>query len=379
MKNNLVLTLLLFTSIFSFGQQTIDGNLKELFKAELKNEIISNAVLQVYSKSKGINIQLFEKELNAEETVEANSPFYTASITKMLTATAIGILNDRKLLSFNDTISKYLPDELLKGLHVFEGKEYSKKITIAHLLQHTSGLPDYFEDQTTNGTPNIISQLFITPDKIWTPKAIIEFTKINMTPHFIPGKGYHYTDTEYVLLGLIIEKVSGLKLDAFFKQEIFKPLKMNQSYINLKSTPINKTLPLMKFYASDTEISSLQSLSADWSGGGLVATTKDLIRFLEAFNKNKIVKNDTRLQMQNWEPETYGMDYGFGVRKVSFKKLMNQNTNLTVIGHSGSTASFLWYCPQTDTYVSGTLNQTEANKNALLMVFKILNLIQKKY
>ncbi|MDP2541820.1 serine hydrolase domain-containing protein [Tenacibaculum discolor] len=373
MKQSKILGLLIFISIGAFGQQDIRKEIALLLKDELQNENIKSGLMHVYSETRGIDIQLAKSK---EDSISIQSPFYTASVTKMLTATAIGILKDQKKLNFEDSIAKYLPDSLTYNLHVIDGKEFSKAITITHLLQHTSGLPDYFTDDTIDGSPNIINQLLADTNKIWLPKEMIEFTKEKMKPHFNPGKGYHYTDTEYVLLALIIEKVSGLSYDAFLKKHIFQPLGMDGSYVNLKSKPLKNKLPVAEFYVGDLELSSIQSLSADWGGGGLVSTTQDLIRFLKAFNEDEIVKNETRLEMQHWTNETLGMEYGFGIRKLSFNTLYDTDSNLQLIGHTGSTASFLWYCTQLDTYITGSLNQLEVSKNTLNLVYSILKIIE---
>jgi CubicO group peptidase (beta-lactamase class C family) len=375
LKSIVTLTLFLFISISTFGQQQINQEIENLFKAELQNENIKSGILHVYSETRGIDMQLAESK---EDSISVKSPFYTASVTKMLTATAVGILKDQKKLTFDDSIAQYLPDSLMNNLHILDGKDYSKHLTIAHLLQHTSGLPDYFTDATVDGSPNIINQLLVDTDKIWSPQEMIKFTKEKMKPHFIPGQGYHYTDTEYVLLALIIEEVSGLSLDKFFQKYVFESLSMDGSYINLKSKPLKKQLPIAEFYVEDIALSSLQSLSADWGGGGLVSTTQDLIRFLKAFNEDVIVKKETRLEMQNWTYESQGMEYGFGIRKVSFDEISNTETDLQLIGHNGSTASLLWYCPQLDTYISGSLNQLEASKRTLNLVYHILKIVEDK-
>ncbi|CAM1365511.1 conserved protein of unknown function [Tenacibaculum soleae] len=375
MMRTLTIIYLCFLSSTLFSQETIDKDIKNLFKTELEKENIKSGILHVYSETRSIDIQITESNI---DSISINSPFYTASITKLFTATAIGILKDQNKLNFEDKIAKYLPDTLMKNLHVLEKKSYSGHITIAHLLQHTSGLPDYFSDHTNDKSPNIINQILTNPNKTWTGKEMIQYSKDKMTPHFIPGEGYHYTDTAYVLLALIIENVSGLSLDNFFQQNMFQPLGMNSSFINLKSIQQKNQLPMDKFYLGAIELSSFQSLSADWGGGGLISTTQDLISFLKAFNEDLIVKKETRLAMQHWVYETVGMKYGFGIRKVSFKELMHIDTDLQLIGHTGSTASFLWYCPQLDTYISGSLNQLEASKNAMILVYEILKIIENK-
>jgi CubicO group peptidase (beta-lactamase class C family) len=375
MRDCLHFIIAIFIAVNSYGQQHLDTGIKQLFYAQLEKDNVYNASLQVYSKSKGIDIQLSDSDDSTGTPLTMDNPIYTASITKMFTAVAIGILKDNGKLNFEDKIYRHLSPLLTDRLHVFGGTDYSNDITIAHLLQHTSGLPDYFTGTTLDGSPNVINQLLVDTDKSWSPQEIIKFTKEKMKPHFISGQGYHYTDTEYVLLALIIEKVSGTSLDQFFRQSIFEPLGMDASYINLKSAPIKKQPPMAQFYAGDIALSSIQSLSADWGGGGLVSTTQDLIRFLSAFKEDKIVKKETRLAMQDWVHETKGMEYGFGIRKVSFNNLFDTDTHLEVIGHTGSTASFLWYCPQLDTYIAGTLNQLEASKSTVELVYDILRLI----
>lgn len=378
MKHLIQLLFFLLTSYYCLAQQNIVNEIDSVFIQYSSEKNIHNTVLQIHSTSKNIAISVSQNNTSVNPVDASWQPFYTASITKMLTATSIGILKDKGKLDFDDEISQYLPKFLLKKLHFFNGEDYTKAITIAHLLQHSSGLPDYFTDDTFDGSQNIINQLLVDTNKFWTPYEIIEFTKEKMKPHFIPGQGYHYTDTEYVLLALIIEKVSGLSYNTFLKKYIFQPLAMNASYINLKSTVSKNQLPIAEFYVGNVELSSIKSLSADWGGGGLVSTTKDLITFLEAFNKNKIVKKKTRLAMQSWVYETNNMQYGFGIRQITIKDMKNEGKNLTLIGHTGSTASFLWYCPELDTYLAGTLNQLEASKSTIQLVYDVLKIIENK-
>ncbi len=371
-----ILICLILNITKSIAQEELKHKIDDIFESYFQKANTEMATLQVYSPSKGIDISIGKSRQYTTQVSIIKRPFYTASITKMLTAVSIGLLHEGGQLNFEDQIDEYLPASMIKGLHPYEGKDYSKDISIAHLLQHRSGLPDYFTDETLDKSPNIINQILLNKDKFWSPQELIQFTKDKMKPHFAPGDGLYYSDTGYVLLALIIEKVSGLSLDEFFKKFIFSPLNMKSSYVNLKSKSIENKLSMANFYAGEFEVSRFKSLSADWGGGGAVSTTQDLIQFLKAYHENELLQEQTRLQMQDWVYETHGMTYGFGVRKVSFQELFQEDTSLEIIGHTGSTASFLWYCPQLDTYVAGTLNQLEASKPALIMVREIFNSIQ---
>jgi len=357
--------------------EEIHSKTEEYFSDELQKKHIHNAFLTIYSPSNEIDWIFSGGHFADGKEVIASNPFYTASIGKTFTATSIALLVDQQKLSFNDPISMYLPDSVMLNLHHFKGIDYSHEITIAHLLQHTSGLPDYFEDSTVDGSPNIMELLVSNPDKYWYPTETIEFAKTKMKPLFKPGTDYHYTDTEYVLLGLIIEKVSSTALHDFLREHFFIPLNMKYSYMLYRSNAINQTGMLSEIFVGDDEVLSMKSLSADWAGGGLVSTGADLIRFQEALFSGKIVKESTLAAMQQWIPETHGMKYGYGLRRIVFKELFPILPDLTLIGHSGSTGSFMYYCPEIGVYLSGTLNQTDEVKESVKLLVKILVLLNK--
>jgi len=351
--------------------------IEQLFLKQLQKENVHNAFLAVYSSSHQIDWNFAGGKFQNGEAVSSANPFYTASIGKTFTATGIAVLVEQGKLKFEDRISDYLSDSVVKNLHVFEGKDYSGEITIAQLLQHTSGLPDYFEGETTDGTPNVMEQMFTDTEKFWQPLEAIDFVKEKMQPLFVPGTSYRYTDTEYILLGLIVENLSGMPLHDFFIRHFFEPLAMTHTYMNLRSEPLEETPIMTELYVGGFEASKLTSLSADWAGGGLVSTAGDLVRFQHALFSGNIISEQTLMQMQNWVPETHGMEYGYGLRKIEFKKLFPTLPELTLVGHSGSTASFMYYCPELDVYLAGTLNQTDEVKNSVELMVKVLSILNK--
>lgn len=82
--------------------------------------------------------------------------------------------------------------------------------------------------------------------------------------------------------------------------------------------------------------------------------------------------------MQNWTPESKGMYYGFGLRKFVLKELFFTLPDVTIIGHSGSTGSFMYYCPEWDTYLTGTFNQTEYLKEHVMFLAKVMTALKNK-
>ena len=379
MKLLTILIMMLFYNLSSVPQLVkVNTRIKKLFLKELQRKNIQNAFLHIYAPTHDINWKFADGQFADGSPVTVKNPFLTASIGKSFTATAILILSEQNRLSIHDNIHRLLPAEIIEGLHVYRGNDYSKKITIAHLLQHTSGLPDYFEDSTRDGSENVIRLLFSKPDRQWHPVETIQFAKEKMKPHFAPGQGYHYTDTEYVLLGMIIENVTGQSLNHFFSEYFFKPLEMKHTAMHMRSESLQPVGKLAETYAGRIEISSYKSISADWAGGGLSAAAADLNKFQLALHSGNLISPKTLETMQQWVPESKGMYYGFGLRKFVFRELFPLLPKLEIIGHSGSTGSFMYYCPQLDVYLAGTLNQTEAVKRSVVWMVKILSEIKKR-
>ena len=374
-----ILSLLTIISLINMptGIEKARNKTERLIKKELKKENVHNVFLYVFSPSHKIDWN-FTVGNSKGAQVSKDTPFYTASIGKTFTATAIAVLEEQGKLSFNDKINKYLSEEIMDGLHVLEGTEYSNDITVSQLLQHTSGLPDYFEGETIDGSPNVMELIFNDMTRFWNPLETIMFTKEKMIPLFAPGTDYHYSDTEYVLLGFIVEKLSEMPLENFFISNFFEPLNMRNTSMNLRSEPLSKTPQSADFYVGDFESGNMKSLSSDWAGGGLLSTTSDLVKFQLALNKGEIVSEKTLEKMQNWTHETKGMYYGYGLRKIVFQELFPGLPKLEIIGHSGSTASFMYYCPSLDVYLAGSLNQTEEVKNSVILMVKVLSILNKE-
>ena len=108
--------------------------------------------------------------------------------------------------------------------------DYKEEVTIQSLMNHTSGIGDYFEDPVNEGM-SIKELLLEKPDHIWTPVELIDFTISNQRTFAKPHTNLHYSDTRYLLLGFIIESITEQSYHDILHEKIFIPLEMNDSYM----------------------------------------------------------------------------------------------------------------------------------------------------
>lgn len=358
--------------LFAQVPSNMERKLDSLFEKTLTKEQLRNGVFSLDFLALDFKKSWVSGEYKNGQKVETDSPFYTASLGKTFTAVTITLLVEEGKLSFEDLMHQYLPDSFTRGLHVWNNKDWTKEITIAHLLQHTSGLSDYFEDQPLKGK-NMLEVAFENPNRFWDPKALLYFYKDHFQARFEPGTDYHYTDTEYLLLGLIIEELEQKPLHEVFQERIFLPLGMNHTSMHLRSKPLEEhSTPLTEMYFGNQEVSNIQSLSSDWAGGGIVSTTNDISIFLKALMQGKLIKKKSLEAMQQWTPASKGTYYGFGLMQWKLRELFPLLPNLTLIGHSGFNASFMYYCPEMDAYLTGTFNQSEFQKGSIEFLVKVL-------
>lgn len=142
---------------------------------------------------------------------DASSEFWIASVSKQFTAAAIYLLASEKRLSLAQSIVHYFPE--LPAIY--------KPVTINHLLHHTSGVRDGF----------VLTALSKKPEALYTNENVMAYIKRQTKLNFSPGTQYEYNNSGYVLLALVIEKVSGQPFPAFLKQAVFLPLAMNKTYV----------------------------------------------------------------------------------------------------------------------------------------------------
>ena len=242
----------------------------------------------------------------------------------------------------------------MKGLHIYKGREYSQELTIKDLLAHTTGLPDYFQDNGSNGK-SLESGLVSGNDQYWTFELVIEMTK-RMKPLFAPGtKGKaHYSDANFQLLGKIIEIITNKSYSENCKDLIIQPLGLTKTYLYQDTT--DRT-PKVLYYKSN-ELNIPKAMTSFGADGGIVSTSTDLLFFIEAFFTGKLFQSSYIAELQEWNKIFFPLRSGIGIHLFKLPWIFNPTGAVPYfIGHSGLSGALAYYSPKENLYVVGTVNQ----------------------
>src|SRR5438094_343101 len=261
--------------------------------------------------AKGYGLADLEKKIPCA----TNTNFWLASVTKQFTAMALLILAEQGKLSLEDHLPKFFP----------EFPAFGKTISLDHLLTHTSGLADY-EDHILDGTTIPLSD-----------RDVLFILRQQSKTDFPPGSQFHYSNSAYALLALIVEKVSGKTFPAFLQENIFDPLGMTNSiaYVAGRSCVPNRAFG----YAHGTsgwELSDQSITSAVLGDGGIYSSVADLFKWDQALYTEKLISRkmlDDAFTAHSSQSDFEGSGYGYGWYVGNFRGMER-------IWHYGSTCGF---------------------------------------
>jgi len=281
-------------------------------------------------------------------------PYFIASTTKLFTTALILRFAEEGRLSLNDTLAAYFDKELLQGLHIYKGKEYSAALTINQLLAHTTGLPDYFQNKGPGGK-SLEDEIVSGNDQAWTFEQAIARTKA-MKPLFAPGSGNlaHYSDANFQLLGKIIACVSGKTFADTCSDKIIQPLGLKNTYLYADA---NDRRPKTLYY-KNSPLGAYKAMTSFGPDGGMVSTSADMLVFIEAFFSGKLFSAAYLTDIQQWKRIFFPMQSGIGIHKFQLPWIFNPfGTVPYFIGHSGLSGALAFYSPEKNLFIAGTVNQ----------------------
>jgi len=251
------------------------------------------------------------------------------SITKSFTITRLLQLAEEGELDLDDPVEKYVPN-------VQNGTA-----TLRQLANMTSGIFNYTQDS------NLVEALFQNLQRVWTPEELVEVAERNQ-PDFPPGEGWHYSNTNTVLLGMVIEKVTGNKLGVEISEHVLGPLLMENTfypYVDTLPEPYAEGYALLNPEEGLTDL-TISSPSASAGSGAMISTLDDLRIWARALALGELLTDDMqekRLQLVSTEGHRDSPDYdlyGLGIGSIA-----------GWIGHTGDYLgyqSLTLYDPETD-------------------------------
>lgn len=344
-------------------------------KITTRNKKVGSSLLLIHSDSLGIHWKTSVDKDPADD-VNEDQPYHFASIGKTITSVMIAILYEEGKIDFDDHINRYLDKGILNGLHIYKGRDYSNEIRIRHLLNHTSGLADHYTDKTADKVC-LMDLMIKDPDHFWAPLETIDWIKQNLKPFFTPGNGFHYSDANYNLLGLIIESITQKPMHESLSKYIFDPLGMDDTYQLFYSEPKNKNIqPMVNLYHNNLNLTKAKSISLDWAGGGIVSTSEDMLKFIRAIKEHRIIKKETFEKMKDWAKMGPGLYYGYGLMNFRF---MLTPRKYDIWGNSGSIGAFMYYNPAMDIYMIGSFHKLNYNAPPIMFIVRTLKKLNKLY
>ncbi len=266
--------------------------------------------------------------------IRSNMLFRMGSNTKTYVATVILQLVDARKVGLDDPVDKYLKDEMAAYLPNYDGGA----ITIRHLLQHTSGIANFTLD------PDWGNAFISDPTKQYFPQELLMIANSHAKDPNAPTFGnFFYSNTNYVLLGLVIRKASGMAYEDALANAIFLPWGMEATY----APPIGVNAlqePFSRGYWEDGETGTLHDVtlrdsSTVWSSGNLVTNIRELARWGELLGRGTLLSSATQAQRLRYVPMDDHLNYGLGIVRDSRANL---------VGHQGGMIGYtsqVYYVP----------------------------------
>jgi len=282
-----------------------------------------------------------------------STPFGAGSITKTFVAAAIMQLADEGALSLDDPLSDWLPDYPRTDL-----------ITLRMLLSHTSGVFNLFD--SPDYTRLVVRE---GEGKSWTPQEILD--NFVEDPYCDPGTCYHYSNTGFVLLGMVIEAETGEPLGTVLRERFLEPLHLDATYFQGDGPPPPDSargyVPRQGENVAVSDGTDYRPTESEatvvWAAGGIVSSAPDIARWARALYGGDVLSADSLTEMidYTYHPDSQGGSYGLGTRTRTFG-------TQRMFGHTGALRGFnaaMWYLPSLDLTIVLLTNRTRIDANEI--------------
>jgi len=295
-----------------------------------------------------------------------------ASTTKLFTTAVIMQLRGEGRLDLDDTLGTHVESALVQGLNVWRGSDVSARITVRDLLAHTSGIANYFEQKRPDGG-TLYQDVIEGTDRAWTFEEALDMAR-SMAPKFAPsspGRAF-YSDTNYQLLGAIIERLTDSSYEEQLRVRILAPLGLKRTWLFTQATlqRFDEVAPMLLGGEPLRIPMAMGSFQAD---GGVVSTALDQLSFLRAFMDGSLFPAAYLDEMTGtWNKIFFPLEYGVGLMRYLLPRYLSPfKAAPEMIGHSGASGAILYAIPERDLYVAGTVNQVKKRRLSYQLLSRV--------
>jgi D-alanyl-D-alanine carboxypeptidase len=299
---------------------------------------------------------------------------YVASGTKMWVATLVTLMVREGLVRWDTPLVEILPREVLHGLNKCGGVDRAPDITLRSIVSHTSGIPNYYRAKALNPSMDIPSVTEADPG--WSPEEALDIARA-MKAGFRPESGRsQYSFTNYQLVGLAVEALTGLSLADALRSYLWNPLSVQDTGLVTRETvgqhpELAPVLYRKQVYRGAKRMASLGAEGAIWSN------TRDSLAFLQNFFWGSLLSDEERLTMTTPVGKIFpGVHYGRGVMSMRIPRLMAPlGPRPLMQGHSGATGYHMYVVPRWDMAIILSINQLANPLLGLRALSEVLRLI----
>jgi D-alanyl-D-alanine carboxypeptidase len=288
-------------------------------------------------------------DIETDTDMRPDDKFRAGSLTKPLISVVTLQLVEEGQFSLDDPMTAVLPESVTDKI------PNSDQITVRMLLNHTSGIAEWLNDA-------VFVEVLTNLEKVWEVDEFLDIAAAE-EPDFLPGEGWAYNNTDYTLLGLVIEQATGRSWRAEIRERVIEPLDLENTLLpepGDQSIPGNHAHGYFFYEGEVFDVSYLDPSMADAAGGhALVTTATDLARFLDAVLAGELFQNSGTLdEMQAYVDvpegfEPWAVGYGLGLEEFEFPN------GVKGVGHTGGTAGYIGYVvhlPAQDITIAGSWN-----------------------